>query len=72
MNMSKLENDKCPTCLQELPDAMTKEPRGAAMQCEFCDQQAHFIIYNHAACFDHRERAQRRPPQRVERAHTIG
>jgi hypothetical protein len=56
MNMSKLENDKCPTCLQELPDAMTKDPRGAAVKCKFCPKQAHFIIRKQAVCFDHREK----------------
>jgi hypothetical protein len=51
---AKADSDKCPTCGQSLPDAMTHDPRGAAVQCKFCDKQAHFIIRKTAVCFEHR------------------
>jgi hypothetical protein len=48
--------DLCPHCRQPvMQDAKTSNLKGGAtIECEFCDEQASFIIHRHAVCFAHR------------------
>lgn len=39
------------------PDAMSPDPRGVSLKCNFCPAEAGFIERGKAVCFEHRGRA---------------